>query len=147
MSDIATKFGRMKSMSFAAGDTLIREGQEGGRILVLETGELGVLRSGVEIATISDRGAIVGEVAALIGGPASATVVAKGPVKARVASHGLEALENNPALLLHVARLLARRLQATTASLVETRLHPVAPDDLLFLEQVFTILRPEDNAG
>lgn len=120
MSAITQLFGRLRAKTFQPGEVLIEQG--GKRALfVLDTGELTIIRDGVEVATVSESGALVGEISALLDAPPSATVRAKTPVRAYLMSNPVGRLLDDPALLLHVARLLASRLAETTVYLAESR--------------------------
>lgn len=125
MSAITKLFGRMKARTFAAGEVLIEQGKPG-KLYVLDTGELSVQREGVEVATISESGALVGEISVLLESAPSATVIAKGEVRAYIVSNPVGRLLDDPALLLHVSRLLASRLSETTAELAKSRQKAVA---------------------
>jgi CRP-like cAMP-binding protein len=126
--------------AFPAGATLVTEGSTARKLYVLVSGTLEVVRDDIAVATLSTPGAIVGEIAALLGRPASATVRAKGAVTAHVVADPEPFLAQNPALLLEIARTLATRLDATTAFLVASRQRAGETDDLEFLEAVFSLL-------
>jgi len=68
-------------LSFAPGETLVREGEPGDSFLILETGQAKVTRAGEAIRTLS-RGDFLGEIALLDGGTRTATVTATSPVTA-----------------------------------------------------------------
>jgi CRP-like cAMP-binding protein len=121
MSAITKLFGKMRAKTFAPGEILIEEGGAKGKLYVLESGELGVLRGGIEVATVSQPGALVGEISALLDSPPSATVKAKTNGKAYIVTNPVGRLLDDPALLLHVARLLASRLAETTEYLAKSR--------------------------
>ncbi len=103
------------------GTLLTEEGKHSGRLYLLESGRLTVLRDGVILATIDELGAIIGEMAVLLGTPHSATVRAEGPVSVRVLDDAFEALDQHPELALHIATVACARLNATSALLVELR--------------------------
>ena len=121
MSAITQLFGKLRAKRFAPGEVLIEEGGAQGKLFVLESGELGILRHGVEVATVAESGALVGEISALLEMPPSATVKAKTAVRAYLVPNPVARLIDDPALLLHVARLLASRLAETTAYLAKSR--------------------------
>jgi CRP-like cAMP-binding protein len=106
---------------FAEGEWLIREGASGGRLHVLVAGEVVVLKGDTEVTRISDPGAVFGEMSALLDLPYSASVRALGPVRVRLAEDGAGFLAANPAVALHTARILARRLHAATAYLADLK--------------------------
>lgn len=103
------------------GTYLTTAGTRSGQLYLLESGTLTVTRDGVELATLEERGAIIGEMAALLDIPHSANVVARTPVAVRVVSDARTALASYPALALHIATLACARLDATSALLVELR--------------------------
>lgn len=138
--DILGNLGKLRPSTFRPGDMLIVEGSRHGKLFILVSGELAVLRDGVEVATISEPGALVGEIAVLLDAAPSASVKARTAAKAYVVTNALERFESDPALLLRVARLLANRLNATTGLLVKSRHLFEGKEDLGFLEEVFGIL-------
>jgi CRP-like cAMP-binding protein len=91
------------------GAVLVREGEPHAEVWILESGVLAVSRSGQEFNTISQPGAIVGEVSLLLGVPATATVTARSACRLRYAGDGTEFLAD-PAILREVAVGLAERL-------------------------------------
>lgn len=119
--------------SLAAGELLIAEGSPSGDLFVLESGTLTVERGGVSLATVSQPGAVVGEMSLLLGTPHSATVRAAAMSQVRVLSDAAGALDTNPVLTKQLAVLLASRLDATSALLVElSQEHKGKPEESLF---------------
>lgn len=109
------------SVHAPGGTRLIREGVACGRIYVLESGALEIVRGGVRIVVVREPGAFVGEISALLGMPPTADVVAHEDSTVRVIEAAPDALRSDPALTYAIAQLLARRLQAVTAYLVDIR--------------------------
>jgi CRP-like cAMP-binding protein len=103
------------------GAQLTSEGSYSGRLYLLESGRLAVSREGVALATIDEPGAIIGEMAVLLGIPHSATVTAEVETQVRVIDEALDILGQNPDFALHLATLACARLNATSALLVELR--------------------------
>jgi CRP-like cAMP-binding protein len=101
-----------------AGDVLITEGSAGGMLYVLEAGKLVVERDGVALATITEPGALIGEMSVLLGTPNSADVRAIGPSKVREIRDGMAFLQSQPAALLQLATALATRLDNTSSIVV-----------------------------
>lgn len=101
------------------GTQLTTEGTRSGQLYILESGRLKVTRGGVTLASISEPGAIVGEMAVLLGIPHSATVTAETSTKVRVLNDALEALVHHPELALHIATVACARLNTTSALLVQ----------------------------
>lgn len=100
-------------------EVLLVQGEGGGDFYILLSGKLAVVRDGVSIATINQPGTLVGEMSVLRGTPYSATVRAEGPAKVRVIKDANKLLDSEPGLARRVAALVAGRLDATSALLVE----------------------------
>ncbi len=78
LTDVAE---HMKKRHFAAGETIIREGEPGEEFFLISDGEVEVIRSDNEVARLGP-GDFFGEVALISGEPRNATVVAEGGVDA-----------------------------------------------------------------
>jgi len=119
---------------FPAGSELIVQGRNaGGSLLVLKEGEVEVIRDGKFVSTIKQPGAIFGEMSVLLERPHSATVRAVTDVQLYVIDDALRVLEAHPAWLLQIARLLAQRVNTTTAQLVALKSKDGGDDDVLVL--------------
>jgi CRP/FNR family transcriptional regulator, cyclic AMP receptor protein len=121
MHEILDACAGLPEAEFAADDWLMREGGTGGRLYVLISGEVVVLKGETEVARIADPGAVFGEMSALLDLPYSASVRALGPVRAHLSENAAEFIAANPAVALHTARILARRLHAATAYLADVK--------------------------
>lgn len=119
MSDILKACKGMPESTFKPGDDLIQEGAKPGRIYVLEKGEVMVSKKGVELARTRLKGALLGEMGALLGIPASATVTASSPVSAYRIDNGDRFLRENPEFAVHAATMLAFRLNAAQGYLAQ----------------------------
>ncbi|HEX4297016.1 MAG TPA: cyclic nucleotide-binding domain-containing protein [Devosia sp.] len=105
----------------APGMALIEQGGRTGQLYVLKQGELEVVRDGRHVSTIRTPGAVVGEMSVLLDLPQTATVRAVSEVDYFVVDNALEVLRAHPDWLLQIARLLAQRVNATTAALTRDR--------------------------
>jgi CRP-like cAMP-binding protein len=136
MASLLTLTFSQPTLTLEPGDALIKEGDPGGDIFVLETGKLRVERDGVTLATISSPGALVGEMSVLLGTQNTATVLAEKPTTVRVVRDALSYLERQPLVALRVAMLLSQRLDATSALLVEAqksgKVVGAAPEQTIF---------------
>jgi CRP/FNR family transcriptional regulator, cyclic AMP receptor protein len=137
---VLKSFDRSPAKIFTEGTFIITEGGPPSSLYVLESGEVEVIRHGIVVATISDVGAIVGEMSVLLDAPHSASVRAKTTVLAHEVENAREALKKRPELTYKVAQILARRLGATTSFLVESREKLESTADLAFLEKVYELL-------
>ena len=117
----------------APGMALIEQGGRTGQLYVLKQGQLEVLRDGKHVSTIKTPGAVVGEMSVLLDMPQTATVRAITEVDFFVIDNALEVLRGHPDWLLQIARLLAQRVNATTALLTRDK----SEDDAIVLPQNF----------
>ena len=141
MTDILWRFEDMTPKVFAPGEVLMEEGRETGKLFVLKSGTVEVRRRGTTITSISDPGAVVGEMSALLDRPHTATVVAITAVEAYGLENGMKFLEERPGLALHVAAGLARRLENTTDLVVRLRHGAVKKKaDVSLFERLFGFL-------
>ena len=102
----------------AAGDVLFRQGSVHHEAYIIESGTAEVEVNGEVVAEIPP-GEMIGEVALLARGPASATVRATTDMSVLVVPHQRfhQILMNAPGLGIAIAKELAVRLQATDARL------------------------------
>jgi CRP-like cAMP-binding protein len=114
---------------YAAGEILIGQGFEGGDLFILEAGQLAVERDGVRIATIATPGSLIGEMSVVLGTVNSATVQAEKSTTVRVIRDARQYLKTDPELTFRIAWLMANRLDATSAYLVQlTKDHAGKPE-------------------
>jgi CRP/FNR family transcriptional regulator, cyclic AMP receptor protein len=109
-------FSALPVTTYHAGETIMSDGSKTGRLLILKSGEVEVLKNSAFLARVDQPGAVFGELAALLDRPHGADVRAVRDSDFHVAD--VELLKNDPVALLGVARKLARRLVTTNASLV-----------------------------
>jgi CRP/FNR family transcriptional regulator, cyclic AMP receptor protein len=105
--------------TYRAGETILSDGSKTGRLLILKSGEVAVLKNSAVLARVDQPGAVFGELAALLDQPHSADVRALQDSQFHVADATL--LKKEPTALLHVASILARRLVAANDGLVELK--------------------------
>ncbi len=128
------------SRTLHAGETLIVQGEPGGDLYILESGQLTVQRDGIDIATISTPNALVGEMSVVLGTPNSATVRADGTTVVRVIQDARAVLEQDPALTFRLAWLMATRLNATSAYLVDLTKQQKSASDRGLLGKILSAL-------
>jgi CRP-like cAMP-binding protein len=137
---------------FKPGDVLIPEGPGLDRMYVLAVGEVEVLRGDTQVADIAIPGAIFGEIAALLGGPHTATVRAVTDVTAFRIENARSTLMDHKELSFHVSTVLARRLTDATIYLADLkRQFADRADHFGMVDQVLDTLvqrqRPAVTAG
>src|SRR6516225_3386838 len=102
--------------TYQAGETVLANGSRTNELLILKNGSVAVVRQGIEVARVTDPGAIFGEISALLDCPHTADVRALTTSQFHVAQ---PAALQDPAALFYVAAILARRLDRTNQALVE----------------------------
>jgi CRP/FNR family transcriptional regulator, cyclic AMP receptor protein len=105
----------------ATGEQLITQGEHGTQMFVLVTGSVAIHRDGSALTRVGEPGAFLGEMSAVLSRPAGADVIALEPSVVVVIDQAASALVDSPALLLAVARLLARRLDAVNSYLADLK--------------------------
>ena len=134
-------------LRLAPGEELMRQGDPGGDLYVLEQGELVVERDGVAIAEISRPDSLVGEMSVVLGTPASATVRARRDSTVHVYADARRHLQSDPELTFRIAYLMASRLDTTSALLAEhTRTHGGKPEQDLWGRIVSALHLPVDES-
>jgi CRP/FNR family transcriptional regulator, cyclic AMP receptor protein len=106
--------------TYQAGETVLAATSTSGRLLILRKGAVAVLKDGVEIATVTEPGAVFGELSVLLDQPHTADVRALEASQFYVAD-AATLLRVDPVALLYVATVLARRLDDTNQALIELR--------------------------
>jgi CRP/FNR family transcriptional regulator, cyclic AMP receptor protein len=115
-----TKLAALPMTIYQVGETVLVAGSTTGKLLVLKAGAVEVVKDGVQIAKISEPGAVFGELAALLDQPHTADVRALEITKFYIVD-AETLLTNDPATTLYVATLLAQRLDAANRTLIEVK--------------------------
>jgi CRP/FNR family cyclic AMP-dependent transcriptional regulator len=105
--------------TYQAGEMVMTAGSKSGRLLILKRGAVVIFKDSIEIARVDEPGAVLGELSALLDQPHTADVQALEDSQFHVADAALP--EKDPAMLLHVSRILARRIVAANRSLVQLK--------------------------
>jgi len=105
--------------SFEPGETIFAEGTKTGRLLILKSGAVKIMKGDVEFAQVSEPGAVFGELSALLDAPHSADVVTVEASEFHVADAAT--LLRDPVALLYVTMVLARRIDAANQGLLQLK--------------------------
>jgi CRP/FNR family transcriptional regulator, cyclic AMP receptor protein len=120
-------FATLPLATYQAGETVLAAGTTTGRLLILKKGAVTVEKEGVEIAKVTEPGAIFGELSALLNQPHTADVRTVETSEFRVTS--AELIKRDPIILLHVAAIMAKRLNHANQALIklksEVKLHRI----------------------
>jgi CRP/FNR family cyclic AMP-dependent transcriptional regulator len=111
----------LPQLSCAAGQVVIEEGRPIQGIYFLETGEVEVLKDGILIAEIYDAGAVFGEMSYLLKTEPTATVRTIISCTFRHVADPVSFFRQHPDLALHMAEILARRLDSLNRYLVDIK--------------------------
>ena len=109
-------FAALPLATYQPDEIVLAAGSKTSRLLILRKGAVAVIREGVEIAKVTEPGAVFGEISALLDTPHTADVRALETSQFHVAD---PALLQDPAALLYVAAILARRLVDANQALIE----------------------------
>ncbi len=102
-----------------AGETVLAEGTKTGRLLILKSGAVSVVKNGSTIAQVAEGGAVLGELSALLDQPHGADVRTVAASEFYVADAAT--FLQDPAALLYVTVVLARRIDAANRGLLELK--------------------------
>jgi len=105
---------------YEPGETVLEAGSTTGQLFILRNGAVEVIRDGLQIATVSEPGAVFGELSVILDKPHTADVHALKRSEFHVAQAS-SLLTDNVAALLYVSAVLARRLDAANEVIVEIK--------------------------
>lgn len=121
MEDILAMCRKLPERTVARGETLIEENVKSERLYVLKKGAFDIRRGGVKFVQIRQPGAFLGEMSAVMGSTPTATVVAAEDSVVHVVESAQKAVRTDPELTLGIAQVLATRLTAMSAYLVNLK--------------------------
>ena len=147
-ADFLTRCAGLSMMRLEAGETVLTSGSKTGRLLVLRSGSVEVVKDGAQIAKVSTPGAVFGELAVLLDQAHTADVRALEQSDFYVAN-AATLLAHDSAVPLYVAVILAQRLDGANQALVELKRQLRAGDPSSVIsetvEKVEQLLRPGGN--
>jgi CRP/FNR family cyclic AMP-dependent transcriptional regulator len=122
MSFLGERCAGLPEVSLEPGTVMLTENDKSGKLYILIDGEVAVLRGDIVVATISEPGAVFGEMSMLLDVPHTASVKVLCPSRAYVVENAETFLKSAPPeILRHIATLLAFRLQAATGYLADLK--------------------------
>ena len=133
MNDVLAMCSDLPEMHLAKGDRLIEEAVRMDRLYVLKGGAFEVVRNGVRVVAISEPGAFLGEISAVLRSAPTASVVATQDSAVHVLDGASDSVRTRPDLMYAIAQVLARRLSAVTAYLVDIKSQYAGTDTHLTL--------------
>lgn len=121
MSNVLDSCAGLPQRMFRAGEILLEEGKQSGRLYILASGSVEVVKSDLQIATVDVPGAFFGEVSVLLDLPHMATVRALTDATLYETTDPREFLHSTPEITYTLAALLAKRLHSVTTYLVDLK--------------------------
>ena len=147
-ADFLKRCAGLSMMRLQAGETALTCGSKTGRLLVLRSGSVEVVKDGTQIAKVSTPGAVFGELAVLLDQAHTADVRALEQSDFYVAN-AATLLAHDSAVPLYVAAILAQRLHGANQALVELKhqLRAGEPSSVISdtVEKVEQLLSPSGN--
>jgi CRP-like cAMP-binding protein len=120
VEEFRSRLAGLPVLTFRAGEIVLAAGSTTGQLLVLRQGAVEILRDGIQLARVSEQGAVFGELAALLNKPHTADVRALEDSVFSVADAPM-LFGETPSPLLYVAALLARRLDRANTALLDVK--------------------------
>ena len=104
-----------------AGSEVLHEGGRTGHLYVLIEGRLEVIKVDTVVATITEPGAVLGEMSVLLDKPHTATVRAASKSVIYEINDAASFLRQQPAVAILIARMLAQRLNVANTYLADLK--------------------------
>lgn len=140
MIDIEEDLKRFPLVSLTAGDTLITQGEMTDSIYFLRKGSVKVTKDGYEVAVISDKGAVFGEMSILLEYMHTASVQCLEDSEFYQIRHPRKYLEEHPGVIWHIAQILGMRLFHLNQYLVDVKRQYEGHDHLHMVDEVLETL-------
>ncbi|GMV99671.1 MAG: hypothetical protein AMXMBFR84_08100 [Candidatus Hydrogenedentota bacterium] len=112
---------KLPTVTFNTGEILLSESTAASVLLFFDQGGVEVVKDGVTLTTVRERGAMFGEMSVLLRCPHTASVIACEETTCRVADEPEFYLQSNPDVMLYVSRILAQRLESLNRYLIDVK--------------------------
>ena len=140
MASILDQINEYPTRRYEPGETIVEQGTTSGKLFFLVEGAVEIIKDGVSVCVAREPGAVLGEMSAFLQAPHAATGRAVEPTVFHVVDDARQAMENNPALCFHVCGIMAGRLEALIAYLVNVKQQYEGHDHLSMVEAVLECL-------
>ena len=114
------KLANLPVATYQTGETVFAAGSRTGRLLILRKGAVVIVKEDVEIAKVTEPGAVFGELSVLLDQPHTAHVRALETSEFLVAD-AATLLAQDPIAALYVATVLARRLDGANQVFIQLK--------------------------
>ena len=108
----------LPTRSVPDGETVLEENVKDGALLILKSGAVEIVKHGTVVTTITNPGAMLGEIAVLLDCGHTASAVAVHDCEFYVVEHAEQRLDANPKLYREIARTLSRRLMRLSDEMI-----------------------------
>jgi CRP-like cAMP-binding protein len=140
MIDIETDLKPFPVVSLAAGQYLMSQGEMTDSIYFLLEGAVRVTKDGYDVAVITDKGAVFGEMSILLDYQHTASVQCLEDSRFYHIEHPKQYLEEHPRLIWHIAQILGMRLFNLNQYLVDVKRQYEGHDHLNMVDEVLEAL-------
>jgi CRP-like cAMP-binding protein len=123
-----------------AGVLVLKQDEACDALHILLDGEVEVLRDEIRVAKIATTGAVFGEMSLLLGGPCTASVRTLRPCRFASIPEPRDFLARSPEACLHIAELLAQRIDSLNRYLVDVKHQYEGHDHLGMVDDVLGTL-------
>lgn len=135
---IQAKLADFPIVVYEAGDVVLHESSSTNRILILQRGTVEIVKDDVQLARISEPGAVFGEMGFILGRPHTANVYAVGPSSFFVIKEFAAFLQAEPDMARYLMVVMAERLDAVNHLLIDARaIYQEAQQQHGMLDEVF----------
>jgi CRP/FNR family cyclic AMP-dependent transcriptional regulator len=140
MLDIETDLQPFPVVSLTAGQYLMSQGEMTDSIYFLLEGAVRVTKDGYDVAVITDKGAVFGEMSILLDYQHTASVQCLEDSRFYHIEHPKKYLEEHPRLIWHIAQILGMRLFNLNQYLVDVKRQYEGHDHLQMVDEVLEAL-------
>ena len=140
MIDIEVSLKAFPLISLATGEYLLIQGKKTDSIYFLLEGSVKVTKDEYEVAVVSDKGAVFGEMAILLDIEHSASVQCLEDSEFYHIEHPRKYLEGHPEVIWHIAQILGLRLFNLNQYLVDVKSQYEGHDHLNMVDDVLEAL-------
>jgi CRP/FNR family cyclic AMP-dependent transcriptional regulator len=140
MIDIETDLKPFPVVSLKAGQYLMSQGEMTDSIYFLLEGAVRVTKDGYDVAVITDKGAVFGEMSILLEYQHTASVQCLEDSEFYFIEHPRAYLEAHPGLIWHIAQILGMRLFNLNQYLVDVKRQYEGHDHLQMVDEVLEAL-------
>jgi CRP/FNR family cyclic AMP-dependent transcriptional regulator len=127
-------------VSLATGELLLTQGGKTDCIYFMVQGSVKITKDDYEVATVSDEGAVFGELSILLNKEHSASVECLEDSKFYCIENPVEYLEDHPKVIWHIAQILGLRIFNLNQYLVDLKQQDEGEDHLQMVEDVLGVL-------